>query len=184
MKVLLTKELNQEEKQCRNNISAHIREVINDCDLLLSLSKTPDYLRSELTQVKQVMQQNIEHLEAGKCIDDMPVNFEVIDIEDTAPDYSERSPISEKNSEGIDVKTKSPKKSMITHPQIKAAIKTKARENTSSFFARVKSWLGLQYTNGLLIRCRHLVQTTAVWLPSIIFERSGSLIKWASRLKY
>ncbi|MFT7559707.1 MAG: hypothetical protein ACI93R_001620 [Flavobacteriales bacterium] len=91
-------QLKTDESTCRKNISAHIQETISDCDSLLSSKDVPTSLREELTLVKGVMQQNLEHLSAGKSIDSMPVNFEIIDFGDTAPGLPiEPEPLTEPN---------------------------------------------------------------------------------------
>jgi len=78
-------ELKVEEKKCRKNIGAHLQEMVVDCDNLLSTGKVPEPIRDELILVKEVMLENLQHLKAGKSLDTMPVNFEIIDIEESAP---------------------------------------------------------------------------------------------------
>ncbi|MFT5691086.1 MAG: hypothetical protein ACI92E_000411 [Oceanicoccus sp.] len=78
-------ELKNEEKKCRGNIGAHLQDMVVDCENMLAVGKIPKQVQDELVLVKEVMLENIKHLKSGKSLDTMPVNFEIIDIEESAP---------------------------------------------------------------------------------------------------
>jgi hypothetical protein len=137
-------ELKREERSCRNNIHKRIEEVIDDCDTLIKSGIINAALEAELKQVKSVMQQNIEHLAAGKSIDSMPINFEAIEVGDTSPSLDmvlvdQENPIIENNS-GNEVQT------IIPEPDLTDSSTSTAVNQ--SFTKRLTNWLNAPWDVG------------------------------------
>lgn len=82
-------QLKEEEHKCRATIRNHIEDVIIDCNTMLNFQGISDDLSGELKQVKLVMQQNLEHIDAGNSIENLPINFEAIELGESSPGLDE-----------------------------------------------------------------------------------------------
>ena len=146
-------QLKSDEATCRKDISAHIQETITDCNGLLSSKDLPASLREELTLVKDVMQQNLEHLSSGKSIDSMPVNFEIIDFGETAPGLPTEHKLSPTRHTEPTQET-NPKPEEIARPPRKTRTPPPIthsphhKPNPPSFIKRVKIWLSTPWNVG------------------------------------
>jgi hypothetical protein len=130
-------ELKNEEQKCSNSLRNHIQDVIIECDLLLSLDGIASELKGELKQVKEVMQQNIEHLNSGKSIETIPVNFEAVNIEDSSPSAIE--PIYEAKETSIEIK----KTTATATPT-----KIEPQKKPETFLQRLTNWLNSPWNQG------------------------------------
>ena len=126
-------ELKKEEHKCTNSLRNHIQDVIIECDLILSLDGVASELKGELKQVKVVMQQNIDHLNSGKSIETMPVNFEAINIGDSSPSAIE--PVYEEKEPSIEIKKPKP-------------AKIESQKKPQQFTQRLKNWLNSPWNQG------------------------------------
>jgi len=129
-------ELKDEELACRHNIKAHIEEVILECKTLLSKTTLPVSLRKELVVVQRVMKQNLEHVNKGKSINTMPVNFEIIVMGDSAPAES-HSAAPPKSVSPANVVPNKPIKATVQRTEKKSVTSAKKL----SFFKRLIIWL-------------------------------------------
>lgn len=140
-------ELKQEEIQCRDNIYSHIKDVIEDCNLLLTVGSMSPTLEAELKHVRSVMKQNLKHLETGKSINSMPVNFEVIEIGDSSPHIQTtktKTPLNNKTEDIIIPDITAPKTQEHTIGE-KSALKQTIHP---SFLKRVLNWLNSPWNVG------------------------------------
>jgi len=125
--------LKEEELKCSQSLRNHIQDVIIECDLLLGLEGLAAELKGELKQVKVVMQMNLEHINAGKSIDSMPINFEAINLGESSPIIEEPSLTPKKVSSSI-------KK----HKQKKET----TQDKPETFFKRLINWLNSPWNQG------------------------------------
>jgi hypothetical protein len=133
-------ELKEEEIICSNSLRNHIQDVIIECDLLLGIDGVAAELKGELKQVKVVMQQNLQHLDSGKSIESMPVNFEAINIGESSP-IIEETPYVVKDTvkdTQVKIKEKKEKKETIVTPL----------KNPENFLQRLINWLNSPWNAG------------------------------------
>ncbi len=80
--------LKVKEKGCTKQIRKEITDVIKDTDLLLASDSFTEPMKSDLLQVRKAMQVNIEHLDSGGTIAEIPNIFETVVLESQVYDVN------------------------------------------------------------------------------------------------
>lgn len=75
--------LDEREKVCSGEIRKDIVSMQQDIDLILEHHDCSAALQEQLQGVRDELQQNLEHIAAGRSIDDLPFPFEVTEASDT-----------------------------------------------------------------------------------------------------
>ncbi len=73
--------LEKKEAICKQAIKQDMQELHDDVDSMLARSDCPDELKTLLSGISKEMQSNIDHFNAGKSIDEMPIIFESIEMQ-------------------------------------------------------------------------------------------------------
>jgi len=96
--------LRDKEKHCVSQVRQEINEIIRDSRQLLTSGQLPTAIQKELKQVVRAMQVNIEHLDAGGSIHQLPNLFEtvVLETESTAEPEPQQSRKTGADSETTD----------------------------------------------------------------------------------
>ena len=89
--------LKEKERKCVKQIRSEIQVIIKDTQDLLLLDQLPPEIRKELENVKKAMQVNIEHLDNGGSVTEIPNVFEIITLE-SEPAYTSDQSSKEENS--------------------------------------------------------------------------------------
>ncbi len=74
--------LDEREKECTGVVQNEIVAMRDDIDLILSSHQCGEALQQQLQVVREELEQNLEHLRAGKSIDALPFPFEVAEATD------------------------------------------------------------------------------------------------------
>ncbi|WP_144395289.1 hypothetical protein [Pleionea sediminis] len=91
-------QLKEEETQVREQVRLKIESIIDDIKVMRQSEALPESMKNELKTIHQVMLNNLSHIKSGKKIEDMPVNFEVIDMgEELSSSVNEPTKISVDN---------------------------------------------------------------------------------------
>lgn len=114
------------ESECKKRIHRDMHSLDNDIDNMLRSEDCPDGIRQQLMQIKTNMQKNIQHFEAGKQLDDMPIMYESIELSATPQDVAQ---VEAESRPAIAVTVEA---TAVVTPE-----KTRAR----GFFSRVWLWL-------------------------------------------
>lgn len=75
--------LNTREKECRERISKDMSSLQNDVTLLLNREDCPEEIRNFLNDMQTELQENADHFNSGKSLDEMPMIFESIELSAT-----------------------------------------------------------------------------------------------------
>jgi len=73
--------LKEKENRCVKQIRSEIQSIIKDTQSMLKEDQLPDAIRKELENVSRAMEVNIEHLDKGGSVSEIPNVFEVIVLE-------------------------------------------------------------------------------------------------------
>ncbi len=76
-------QLDEKEKECTGHIQKEIVAMKQDVELILEHHPCSDTLKKQLEAVRDELQQNLEHIRAGKSIDELPFPIEVAEGTDT-----------------------------------------------------------------------------------------------------
>lgn len=77
------------ETECKKRIHRDMFSLDNDLNNMLQREDCPDELKQKLLLIKNNLQQNIQHFESGKQLDDMPIMYESIEISAAPQDVAE-----------------------------------------------------------------------------------------------
>jgi prophage DNA circulation protein len=114
------------ESECKKRIHRDMHSLDKDIDNMLRSEGCPDGIRQQLMQIKTSMQKNIQHFEAGKQLDEMPIMYESIELSATPQDVAR---VEAESQPAIAVTVEA---TAVVTPE-----KTRAR----GFFSRVWLWL-------------------------------------------
>jgi len=114
------------ESECKKRIHRDMHSLDNDIDNMLQSEDCPDGIRQQLMQIKTNMQKNIQHFEAGKQLDEMPIMYESIELSATPQDVAR---VEAESQPAVAVTVEA---TVVVTPE-----KTRAR----GFFSRVWLWL-------------------------------------------
>lgn len=84
--------LERKETQYKVKIRTDVIAMKNDVEMLLKNSAFPEAIKQELRQTQMGLQKDIEHIDAGKDLDDLPFPIEAVESAETsyaAPPHSE-----------------------------------------------------------------------------------------------
>jgi len=73
-------ELNSKEKKCRNRIHAEINVMEKSINNVLAAPDLPEEVRLEMKTILESLRHNLDHLLAGKPLDNLPIVFEIIEM--------------------------------------------------------------------------------------------------------
>jgi hypothetical protein len=102
--------LKRKEQQCVEQIKSEINSIIHDTHLIIIQESVSDEIKDELAKVHQAMIVNLEHLDKGGAINEIPNVFEVITLaleQPTPEQFSDQNteadnPQNEQNTSGKD----------------------------------------------------------------------------------
>lgn len=72
--------LDVRETECKKRIHQNMHSLDADLDTMLLREDCPEEIKQQLLQIKKQMQQNIQHFESGKQLDEMPIMYESIEL--------------------------------------------------------------------------------------------------------
>ena len=72
--------LHNKEKKCRKRIHAEIVVMEKTINSVLNNPSTPDVVKEEMEATLDSLQKNLDHLLAGKPLDNLPIVFEIIEM--------------------------------------------------------------------------------------------------------
>lgn len=84
--------LEEKEKVFKTKIRADIVTMQRDVDAMLSNASFPDAIKHELAETRRGLQLDLEHIDAGKDLDDLPFSVEAIESVESAPAAFETTP--------------------------------------------------------------------------------------------
>lgn len=73
-------DLNNKEKKCRKRIHAEIVVMVKTINSVLANSDIPNMVKEEMEATLDSLQTNLDHLLAGKPLDNLPIVFEIIEM--------------------------------------------------------------------------------------------------------
>jgi len=73
-------DLHNKEKRCRKRIHAEIVVMEKTINIILDDPSTPDVVKEEMKVTLDSLQTNLDHLLAGKPLDNLPIVFEIIEM--------------------------------------------------------------------------------------------------------
>jgi len=73
-------DLNNKEKKCRKRIHAEINIMEKSINNVLATPNLPDAVKIEMQTTLDLLQRNLNHLLAGKPLDNLPIVFEIIEM--------------------------------------------------------------------------------------------------------
>lgn len=114
------------ESECKKRIHRDMHSLDKDIDNMLRSEGCPDGIRQQLMQIKTNMQKNIQHFEAGKQLDEMPIMYESIELSATPQDVAR-------------VEAESQPTVAVTVDA--TAVVTPEKKRARGFFSRVWLWL-------------------------------------------
>lgn len=77
--------LEEKERHFKEKIRADVISLQRDVDAMLSNPSFPDAIKHELTETRLGLQRDIEHIDAGRDLDDLPFPVEAIESAEAAP---------------------------------------------------------------------------------------------------
>lgn len=130
-------ELKQKENQCVTQIKKEINILIDDTDALLKQTELGDEMKIEIANVNQAMKVNLQHLDQGGSVIDIPNVFDIITLE--SPPGSESNVINEEKDQQQKVINK-PVESPLKPDKKTTEEKTSLPEK-QTFWWLLKRWL-------------------------------------------
>jgi hypothetical protein len=130
--------LKVKEKGCVQQIRGEIISIISDSELVLGSDNLSPEMTIEISKVRQAMKVNLEHLDSGGKIKDIPNVFETIVLESP---IVEAIDISEPESEVEEQQqTDAPEQRQVDLPSDSLHLESQSK-GTLTFFQKLKLWL-------------------------------------------
>ena len=145
--------LKQKEQQCIEQIKLEINSIIHDTHLIIIQESVSDVIKDELAMVHQAMIVNLEHLDKGGAINEIPHVFEVITLaleQATLEQSTVQNSETDNPQNGQNTSAKENPKSSEgdgTKADPETIVESKQIEENRSFWWALKTWISSPWSS-------------------------------------